>query len=376
MSAQLTPMEGGAWIPLPDDQADFFRSQLDAASGMAFSSEAHAAGIIPINAGRTKLDTGNGLADLLVWSDPSRAYTTCIFASDTRPNMHTRQFVTVEQAEDLTTVEGVGISVGSVYSRDSSIYGRVVLAANEEEQEYTDGEQAQIMLQKTALRFGLSFFDASHAHSLDLNAGRPLADILQLTHNRRAIQPSIVGIDNITAARVFRSINSLSSIITVAGDQGEVSPSTTATYEFARAALKAYIIGANNSQGAEGPKRQFIYNNRGQARGAAATTDSDITAVYRHGSTPDRISVVFAARPQAEGPFFAERHVIQPTKVWAEVAVLEEAYTVNSIVQHFDNADLRQDRSRHLQAPLESPAQRLLQQRIVRMLVETVDADT
>ncbi|HUC89248.1 MAG TPA: hypothetical protein VMR45_00430 [Patescibacteria group bacterium] len=289
------PPEQVGWTPLSQEQADFFSSQIAAVSTLAFGPAAHDARILPLNAYTLSVRSDEGqIGHIIVWPDPYAKEGACMVVGDRSPQIAEigSFFLRLCRVDDGCLIEGVAIPPG--YTGAENLYGKQLVGRGNDE-----GDPPYMA------HCGLDFVAAVQK--------RPLAPIagLAIRHNSA---PRIIGADNDTVDRLFLSLNTFRSNLTVRGATPERAQYASQTYDLASSYVRMLV---NNIRGGhtEGIDGAVVDENR-PVGGFFETTDGEVVIVRRNSKLLDTVMLVVAKRSDILGDtFFTDQYHISPSGV-------------------------------------------------------------
>ncbi|MET1033200.1 MAG: hypothetical protein ABWX94_01755 [Candidatus Saccharimonadales bacterium] len=341
-------LETNQWTELSAPQGQFFAQQLEAAGQVAFSSTAHGAGIIALNAGRYDFEPRANYAQrAIIWPDPHEQNTACIVSQEVQKFQETASFVRITSTNQGYAAEGVVTKLG--FDQGANLYGRQLLS----ERDMPDSYLTQV---------GTGFMVA---------AMQRYSEIRRTSPSKAA--PGMVGVEGSTVARLFRSLNSLGSNLVVAGAMHEKSNFTTQTYDLASSLLKMTVSGIRGQ--ASETNNILLPGANGVPRGAIFESQDTINAIYRTQDYPDSIALATVARPGMDPTTFVDQYTIQVGLVSLDMMPLPaESYNIPSLAAALSSIKVvPKNAIANIPVRLDAQGVRTLDQRLIRLLSERID---
>lgn len=336
------PLETNQWIELSAEQGHFFAHQLEAARQATFSSTAHEAGIVALNAARYSFEPGSeSLQNAITWPDLYERNTMCIASGERARASGLASFVRVTKMSHSYAAEGVVTGLG--YNRN--LYGRQLT----QQEDVLDIDPAQI---------GANFMIAALRETSELGA-------LSLQKPSQGI----VGVEGDTVARMYRSLSSLGSNLIVTGTMPERN-FTNQTYDLASSLLKVTINGILRDQTSDA-KGVLLYNANNKPRGALFESDNGIAAIYRTNGYPDSIALATVSRPRVDDhTLLVDQYSIQARAVSLDVMTLPvEAYNFPSLASALGSIKVTpKNIDTGIVANLDAAETQAVEQKIIRLL--------
>jgi hypothetical protein len=290
----MSPEQAG-WAQLSQEQTDFFRAQIRAVSILAFGEAAHDARILPLNANTFSVRSTTGqTGHVIVWPDPYAREGACMVVGNRSPRETEigSYFLRLCRVDAGCLVEGVAIP--PMYSGAENLYGRQLSGRGNEERD-----------SPYIAHCGLDFVAAAQKRPLAPESGQAVS---------RDNAPTIISIDNDTVGRLFLSLNTVRSNLTVNGETPERPHYASQTYDLASTYVRMVV---NNIRGgyAEGIEGAIIDENR-PVGGFFETADGEVVIVCRNSKLPDTVTLVIAGRSNIFGDtFFTDQYRISPSGV-------------------------------------------------------------
>lgn len=280
-----------SWVDLSPQQSGFFAGQLESVRQTVFSSAAHAAGIILVNAARHTYSFSGEEATYpaVLWPDPYAARGHCVAVLDAEGQQPFSAFVRVSEQDGMFVAEGVANNFAVRDGKRNGIYGIRKVPTNEPG--HTDPFHGQ----------AIDFVRAAK------QAGQKLAE-------RDALRPKdeLVGIGSDITARLFRSLLSMKDNITINGARVEPYGYNGLTYTLAKTLLQTIVTRTTSDQ-QQTSSVQLLSASGSGAKGAAfQDTDGSLAAVYNLSTFPDAYTFVHAhTSGQDDGNVLVERYYIR-----------------------------------------------------------------
>jgi hypothetical protein len=328
---------------LTPDQSRFFRTQLEAASDLAFSSTAHQVGALSMTGMRYSMNMSSRTIDVLEWPDVSQQGAQCTLLSSSLA--YGGGFACLSSQRGDITVEGMYAKGGY----DVLLYGKKTFT-------YDDANDKG--LRKLPFHFFTGMSDQ-------------IGDFQRYMHKPKA---GVAGIDSHTAGRLLRSMQSLSAAMIIGGVEARDGMRSCIAYDLTRTLFKRAV-----SQPLNQPVRQ---EEALQGPMSFIASGSVVFASKRYGqvviqsaeSYPHGYLLTLAAPPTVdEPPCMVEHYEILRDNVYSEYSFLpSEVYDKQGILG-FARAMAAPQRRVAVDKPMEPGLIRPFEKKLNNMLTEQVE---